>query len=185
MAWGMPRFFALLCLLLLIGCGHTGTESAGTGVSSFTIIEAGRAATDSKIIVGDVGEPSPGKYNQDYNPAAPLKGQPLPVYPARALKAKAGAATVGVRVTVDKAGRVTEIGPSLLVFNTPGPWAEDFLEAVKEAVRQWKFRPAEILQVERAEAPGLSYNRIARREPVESQIDLAFTFTATGGVQAK
>jgi hypothetical protein len=129
-------------------------------------------------------EPSTAKYHQDYKPAMPRKDQPLPVYPAQALKVKAGAATVGVRVLVDADGKPADIGPSLLVFNTPGPFAEEFLEAVKAAVGRWRFHPAEILYLERVEAPGVSYNRVSRSEKTEAQLDLVFTFTATGGVMA-
>lgn len=183
----MPRICALLFLLPLAGCRHAPVEATGTGSSAFTVVQAGQVA-EPKVTTGKgeagEGDIKPAAYDRDWLAAVPLKGQPLPVYPERALKAKAGAATVGVRVTVDATGRVTDIGPSLLVFNTPGPSAEAFLEATKAAVRSWRFRPAEILHMEQVDAPGVSYKRVARREPVESQLDLSFSFTATGGVQA-
>jgi hypothetical protein len=174
--------FELAVLIgLLAGCRHATPD---VGASAFTVVESGRTATDAKVIVGDVGEPKPMPYSQDYRPASPLKNQPLPVYPERALRARAGAATVGVRVTVDATGKATEIGPSLLVYNTPGPFADDFLTAVTTTVRLWRFQPAEILSMEHVESPTASYNRIARTEKTEAQIDLAFTFTSRGGVTA-
>lgn len=172
-----------LSLLALAGCRHAPAESPATGASSFTFVEAGRAAAADQVIVGDVGEPSAAKYSENYSPAFPLKPMVLPVYPPRALAARAGAATVGVRLKLDAAGRVTEVGPSLLVYSTPGPFSEDFLEAVKVAVLQWRFRPATIEQIERVQTPEVTYNRIARSETVEAQVDLAFNFTATGGVE--
>jgi outer membrane biosynthesis protein TonB len=146
-------------------------------------VDARRAPADAPVIVGEV-EPSPQKYTQDYKPAVPHKGQPLPIYPARALQARAGAATVGVRVFVDADGKPTDIGPSLLVFSTPGPFARDFLESVKAAVSQWRFHPAEILHLERVEAPGISYDQVTPRDRTEAQLDLAFTFAASGKVEA-
>jgi hypothetical protein len=185
--FGVPRKATLpiLVTLSLTGCRLATPSPADTGASSFTVVTAGRAPAERDVIVGDVGEPSASKYTEDYRAAVPMKGQPLPVYPARALKAKAGAATVGVRVWIDAEGKPKDIGPSLLIFSTPGPFAQDFLDAVKATVSTWRFHPAESMQLERVEKPGVSYNRISRSERVEAQLDLAFTFTATGGVQAK
>lgn len=148
------------------------------------VLEAPRtAAASDQVIVGDVGEPSAAKYTEDFKQAVPLKKTVvLPVYPPKALLAKAGRATVGVQVTVDKEGRVTDIGTSLLTYNTPGLFAGDFLEAVKAAVRQWQFSPAEVLQMETAKSGDFTYQRIARTTKTETKLDLAFTFTATGQV---
>jgi len=180
-----PGKALVLLMGILAGCRHA-PQAADTGASSFTVVQAGRAA-ESKVIVGKVDEEDirPAAHDTDYRAAVPMKNQPLPVYPTRALKAKAGAATVGVKVTVDAEGKVTDVGPSLLVFNTPGPYAEDFMAAVKQAVGQWRFHPAQIFYLERVEAPGVSYNRVSRSEKVEAQVDLAFSFTASGGVAAR
>jgi outer membrane biosynthesis protein TonB len=170
----------MVVMLSAAGCRHAPPD---TGASSFVVVEARRVAPD-KVIVGEVGEPSPAKYSEDFRQAVPLKATVvLPVYPAKALKAKVGRATVGVQVTVDTAGRVTDIGPSLLTYNTPGPYAEDFHEAVRVAVRQWRFAPAEILQMETAKSGEFTYQRIARSTKTETKLDLAFTFTANGGVE--
>jgi outer membrane biosynthesis protein TonB len=179
----MPRRYKLAFALitLVTGCRHAPLAPANTGASSFTVVDARRAPAEGVVIVGDV-EPGASKFTQDYRPAAPRKNQPLPIYPARALKAKAGAATVGVRVLVDAEGKPADIGPSILIFSTPGPFADDFLQAVKAALGQWLFHPAEIIQLERIEAPGVSYNRITRSERTEAQLDLAFTFTENGQV---
>jgi hypothetical protein len=178
-----PRLVTSLVILLLAGCRHA--LPADIGASSFTVVDAQRTASASnQVIVGEVGEPSPAKYTEDFRQAVPLKTTVvLPVYPAKALRAKAGRVTVGVQVTVDTAGRVTDIGPSLLTYNTPGPYAEDFLEAVNVAVRQWRFQPAEVLQMETVKSGDFAYQRIARTTKTETKLDLAFTFTATGQVE--
>jgi len=182
--WGMPRGFMLvLVAAVLTACRHAPTEPPATGASSFTFVEAGRTDAASQVIVGDVGEPSAAKYSENYSPAFPLKPMVLPIYPPRALAAKAGAATVGVRLKVDAAGRVIDVGPSLLVYSTPGPFADDFQAAVQAAVMQWRFRPAAIEKIEFVQAPTVSYSRVLSTQKVESQLDVAFNFTATGGVE--
>jgi hypothetical protein len=122
-----------------------------------------------------------GQYRQErlMEPAA------LPVYPARALKAKAGRATVGVHVTVGTNGRISSIVSSMLVFSTPGPFADDFRDAVEAALHQWKFEPARIEYIEVVQGTnGFFYNKVTRTELTESDFDLSFTFTADGRVEA-
>ncbi len=65
-----------------------------------------------------------------------------PEYPARALAAHAGAATVGLRIVVDKTGRVSSVGPSPVVATTPGPFESDFRAAAEAAARAWRFQSA-------------------------------------------
>ncbi|WP_157772453.1 energy transducer TonB [Lacunisphaera limnophila] len=109
----------------------------------------------------------------------------MPVYPARALAAKAGAAQVGVRVTVDAQGNVTAVRPSMLAISiTPPAFADDFREAVEGAVRQWKFRPARVEDIEIVTGGGVAYSRVLHTETVEAEFDLAFTFTTAGKVEA-
>jgi len=109
----------------------------------------------------------------------------MPVYPAKALKAKAGRNLVGVHIIVDTEGSVREIRMSMLVFSTPGPFAEDFRDAVELAVRQWRFTPArseslEIVHDRNGEATEM---RVTGSENVETEFDLAFTFQPNGTVQ--
>ncbi len=108
----------------------------------------------------------------------------LPVYPARALAAKAGAAQVGVRVTVDSGGRVTNVRPSPLAITIGPPrFREDFERAADVAVRQWKFHPAKIQHVEIVTEKGFTYSRVTGTEVIEAEFDLAFTFTSDGRVE--
>lgn len=107
----------------------------------------------------------------------------MPVYPAKALKAKAGRNTVGVRIVVDPQGRVSEIRMSMLVFSTPGPFAEDFRDAVELAVRQWRFNPARSESYEIIHEGEVTYSRVTGGENVETEFDLAFTFQPDGAVQ--
>ncbi len=132
--------------------------------------------------------PSDGKVLEPVNRAqyseAQLKdGATIPVYPIRALKAKAGRALVGFHIMVDTNGRVSDIRPSMFVFSTPGHFAEDFRDAVEAAVRHWQFTPARVEYYEIRNENGFPFARVTRTEATETEFDLSFTFTATGGVQ--
>ncbi|MDQ5981198.1 MAG: hypothetical protein QG602_4176 [Verrucomicrobiota bacterium] len=120
----------------------------------------------------------------NYRDAQAIHPLVMPLYPPDALAAKAGAATVGVRVTVDTDGSVTNIRPSLLVVNVASPaYAAAFREAVEVAVRQWKFAPARVHYLERAREGEFTYERVIRTETIEAEFDLAFTFTSQGKVE--
>ena len=98
--------------------------------------------------------------------------------------AKAGAATVGVRVAVDANGVVTDIRPSLLAVSVAPPsFAVEFREAVEIAVRQWRFKPARLERIETVTREGKTYQLWAGSEDVEAEFDLAFTFTPSGRVE--
>ena len=107
----------------------------------------------------------------------------MPVYPKPALAAKAGRNVVGVHVTVDPTGRVSEVRLSMLVFSTPGPFASDFRDAVEAAVRQWQFTPARAEYFEIVHEGEATYNRVTGSENVETEFDLAFTFQPDGTVR--
>jgi len=107
----------------------------------------------------------------------------LPVYPAKALKAKAGRNIVGVHIIVDPRGAVREIRMSMLTFSTPGPFAEDFRDAVELAVRQWRFTPARSESFEIVHDGQATAMRLTGSENVETEFDLAFTFQPDGTVR--
>jgi hypothetical protein len=106
----------------------------------------------------------------------------LPIYPKAALAAKAGVATVGVKITVDANGRVSDVGPSLVAFSTPGPHATEFREAVEAAVAQWKFVPAEIRHLVPMKGGEKEFWAVTRTDKTEWTCDVVFTFNADGGV---
>lgn len=150
-----------------------------TGRSSVVFVEP-PAAPPPKA--GATASAKESKFTDQFREARPIEPLATPVYPPRALKAKAGWATVGVKVTVDVNGRVSEVVPSMVAISTPGPFADDFLEAVRVALKQWRFRPARIEHVETVQSAQATYNRVASSENIEAQFDLSFTFTASGGV---
>jgi hypothetical protein len=107
-----------------------------------------------------------------------------PVYPAAALKAGAGEVIVGVRITVDTDGRVSDVGASPAALSTPSPFAAEFRAAVDSAVEQWRFRPGEVRHLETVHGPDGDYQRMASREKVAWAFDVEFTFNAAGVVLA-
>lgn len=120
----------------------------------------------------------------NYRDAQAIHPLVMPVYPPKALAAKAGAATVGVRVTIDPSGAVTDIRPSMFAVSvTPPKFADDFREAVEVAVRQWRFHPARVHHLETATEGEFTYQRVTRTELVEAEFDLAFNFTTAGKVE--
>jgi outer membrane biosynthesis protein TonB len=171
-----------ICLLVLVAmgtaCRHVPKEETA-GSSAFAFVEqpvGPPAKSDGKEV--ELVERAQYREAQLQEPAA------LPVYPKQARKAGALLTTIGVRITVDTQGRVSDVRPSILVFNTPGPFVDDFREAVETAVRQWQFRPGRVEYYEIVSKDGFTYTRVTRMEDIESEFDLSFTFDPTGKVKA-
>jgi TonB family protein len=131
------------------------------------------------------GEAKYPKISEEFQEALSIEPLTKPIYPRKALLAKNGSVIVGVRITVDSNGHVTDMSTSMVTFSTPGPFAEDFFAAVEAAVRQWRFLPAEIQQFEMVEAPRQLFRRILSREKVETHFDLSFTFSPDGAVESR
>lgn len=184
------KFFGTIWLileLLLSGCSQVSTEPPvspeppSTGGSSFVFVEEPAAPLPPPSAA--VAQAKPRETSENFCEAVPIYPLVKPIYPAKALNQKAGWAVVGVRITVGIDGRVMDVGPSLLTVSTPGPFADDFFEAVRVAVQQWRFEPAEIEHYRWLEAVSASQSkRIRTAEKTETYFDLTFTFTATGSV---
>ncbi len=172
------RMAILSVVILAEGCRHVPVPEA-TGRSSFTFVESPSPPPNSNVKVTESTTRS------QYREATLQQPASLPIYPARALKGKAGRAIVGVHITVDTAGRVSTIDSSLFVFSTPGPYAEDFRDAVEAALRQWKFAPARVEYVEAINENESTYNRVTRSETIETEFDLSFAFSADGCVRTE
>ncbi len=170
----------ILCApAILSGCRHTAVAPSAPdeGASSYRFLDP--APSPAKKKEASIGAPRPTMQAINAQPILPLA---KPVYPPVALAAHAGMATVGVRLVVDTAGRVSEVRPSLAILSMPSPFAAEFRAAVEAAVAQWRFRPAEIRQLELVRDPGGDFNRVTSREKIEWAFDVEFTFNATGDV---
>jgi hypothetical protein len=167
--------------VLVTACRHAAPTGADTGHTSFQVVESRRPPPPES---SPEKPPDPVSQTQ-YREAQAMHPLVMPIYPRKALAAKAGAAQVGVRVNVDANGAVADIQPSMLAVNIlPQKFADDFRDAVEVAVRQWKFKPARVLYVEIATEKGFAYSRVTRIETTEAEFDLSFTFTPSGKVEA-
>jgi outer membrane biosynthesis protein TonB len=103
-----------------------------------------------------------------------------PAYPAAALAAGAGSCVVYATITIDARGRVTEVVPSWQRLNVPNRYSDEFLEAVKAAVRGWRFEPARVVTWEKTGNDDLKY---LGTETIPVRTDVKFTFEASGAVR--
>jgi hypothetical protein len=172
-----------LATLALLGIGLTSCHrapslpSAGQSSIRFVTAPPPPSAAHPKFSVKE-GPPS-----DMFVDAMPIGTLASPDYPAAALAAHAGLVNVGVRITVDVGGRVSNVAPSLVALSIPNRFSRDFEAAVEAAVGQWRFKPAKIRHFEEApDGESGTYTRVAREEKIETDFDVAFTFTAAGGV---
>ncbi len=189
-AMKLPDFSLRQALaLLLIGqamlvgaaCHHRSIPAKpDSGTSSFRFVIPAPASAQATVMSLD--EPFSTERFKDAEAILPLT---MPVYPARALAAKAGLVNIGVKISIDADGRVTDVSPSLLTFSTPSRYAAAFEEAVRLAVMTWHFHPAEHYYFEVSpDENGVAKAKFLRKENTETSFDIAFTFTATGSVLA-
>jgi hypothetical protein len=176
----LSLFFALVGAWLA-GCQHAAVAPvADEGTSSFKFVEPPPPSPAKKAAVA-VGAAQPADQVSHAQPIWPLA---KPEYPATALAAHAGLATVGVCITVDTEGRVSDVGLSPFCLSTPSPFAAEFRASVEAAVARWRFRPAEIRHFEIVKHPDGDYLHLKSRETVEWKYDVSFTFNAKGDVLA-
>ena len=139
------------------------------GLSSLTILtpESSGAGVQEVLPPGPIGE---------------LSG---PAYPEEPLKARYGDATVVVRVYLDAEGRIVDVTESPVCPSTGGRYSAQFRAAVLEAVRKWKFRPAEYRRYD----PGKDLNGdgkpdymvLVDSKPVPVHFDARFDFSIVKG----
>jgi outer membrane biosynthesis protein TonB len=103
-----------------------------------------------------------------------------PVYPASALAAHAGECVVFVTITIGVDGTVSEVRPSWQRMYIPSRFSDTFLEAIKEAVGNWRFQPARNVYWEKQTDGELKY---ISNETLAAQTDVKFTFEASGVVR--
>jgi Gram-negative bacterial TonB protein C-terminal len=175
------RFVAVLACAVICtlhaGCQHRRSRQTPEGNASFRFIEPPPPPQLKGSVTLDVAQTG-----EISLPAEAIPPLAVPVYPAAALRTRSFGTSVSVHVVVDAKGRVAEVTPSRFGFTMPSPYAQEFFAAVERAVRQWKFKPAEIQFTEPAVREGVEVRTLTRREPIEATFDVTFLFTSTGAV---
>jgi len=171
-----------VALSLSSGC-HTPSPKGG---SSFAIMSPERAnAVSVSLQTGRDTRMEEGSTVIPHYFSPVLQGDvTLPVYPPSALAARTGEVTVYAQLTIGMDGEVVDIAPSFRVVSIPNAYSDHFFEAVSAAVKRWKFSPAEMEYIEEVRKSGKVSYRFLRSEAISDTVDVKFTFTAPGRVNA-
>jgi len=149
------------------------------GLSALTILTPGRSAAETED-----PRPADSKYREllPPRPIGELKG---PTYPEEPLRDGYGAAVVVVRVFLDADGSVVDIEDSPVSPSTGGRYSAQFRSTVEEAVRQWKFQPAEYRRYDQGKdlnGDGKpDYMVLVDSKPVPVHFDARFDFSIIKG----
>jgi hypothetical protein len=103
-----------------------------------------------------------------------------PVYPPAALASHAGECTIYATLTIDTRGMVSEVSSTWQRVNIPNAFSDEFIEAIRIAVKRWRFEPARNVYWEKDGSGDLKYMSTETRP---SKIDIKFIFEATGRVR--
>lgn len=118
----------------------------------------------------------------EYHPPRLIGDAVHPVYPERALAAGVGSVILVVRINVGPDGAITDL--MLSPDSKPGPFSEDFFQAVETAVKKWKFtRPERWYLEDGKDLNGdgkIDYQKVLSIVPVSATGDLEFSFHIAG-----
>lgn len=160
---------AVLAVALAAGCQH-----APTGTAAFSFVEAGH---DPAPVV----DASAYKITQGtsvFVQAKPIPPLAVPAYPTAALAAHAGTVVVHVTVTVGTDGLISGISPNRMAIDVPSRFDRDFQEAIRAALVQWRFEPAQLARLD--PGPGGGAPIVVDSRDVEGRLGVAFTFSSSG-----
>jgi len=165
------RTTALMALALCAGC-----QTAPKGQSSVEMLEPlthAQPSTNKKVTLERDA-------TEDSDPPEQIGELAKPVYPAAALAAHTGAFVLNATIIIGADGRVSEVAPSWDRMNIPSRYSGQFTDAVKVAVASWRFIPAHLVHWERH--PN-GEDKYLYSEIIPAQVDVRFTFEATGSVR--
>jgi hypothetical protein len=111
--------------------------------------------------------------------ARPIEPLAEPGYPPGFSLRAGETLTLVVRIVVGADGRVEDVRKSLADFSLPSAFSEQCLDAVKAAVAQWRFEPAQLAVVQ-PQPNGRPL--IVSSTPTERPFEIAFTFSSSGRV---
>ena len=114
--------------------------------------------------------------------AKPIGNLANPRFPSGAIKKPNSPVTIVVRVAVDAEGKASVAGKSIADFSLPTPFTGACEEAIREAVAQWKFEPAQLAVLE-PQSDGQPL--LVSSSATETTFEIAFTFTPSGHVDSQ
>lgn len=164
--------FAIALLTCAAGCQQSALPKA-----SFSFVDPGhyRGPTidASKYVIT--------KKEGAYVDAKPIEPLAAPKYPPAALGAQKWPATLIVEIKVGTDGLVSYVGRSVAAVSIPTSFDDEFCEAVKVALSQWRFEPAHLVYLQpRTNAPPT----VVDITDVETTFDVAFTFSPGGRISS-
>ncbi|HEY1111353.1 MAG TPA: hypothetical protein VGE76_22045 [Opitutaceae bacterium] len=175
----IARGFAGALMCFMCGCQQTKKEPPPAGTSTHRFVVPVTAQVDAKPVWPTETQPPV----EMVHPAEPIEPLAQPLYPVEARGRQSMLMTVGVRIVIDEKGQVAELRHSPLAFTTPGPFAEEFRAAVEDALRKWRFLPAQRQKMTpMAGGPAGRYWHVTKLGPTADQLDVLFTFTPSGEV---
>jgi hypothetical protein len=133
-----------------------------------------------------VAEVDPGKYKITeevgaYVDAKPHEPLAAPTFPPGALGGLRRPHVMTVSIKVGADGLVSYLGPSLAAVSIPSEFDQDFVEAIKAALSQWRFEPAHLVRLS-PQPDGTPI--VTDFEDVEATFEVAFTFAPGGKVMS-
>ena len=161
---------ALLPFFVLAGC-----ESSKT--TSFTLVDPARVehATDASELKIEKGK-------SVFVDARPMGALSPPEFPSGSFFAQSSKLVIVVRVRIDEEGRAVVLGRSVTDLSVRSPFSAACDEAIAQAVAKWRFEPAQIGVLE-PQADGRPL--LVSSEPVDTTLEIAFTFESSGSTIAK
>ena len=179
-----PRLLAGLAAaisLAIVGSGCVPKPSVRTTPPR----EAVRGASSLQFVADPANPAKDLPDDVELHPPTPIVELDPPEYPPRALEARAGAATVGLRLIVSAKGRVVDVTPSPLVPSTGGPFEGEFRAAAEAAAAGWLFTPAWVANLEDApdrDGDGKPDDRVATSiERIPVYLDVRIDFELVEG----
>ena len=160
------RGSAAMALLLHCAACASNPQHGQSFIELLAPIAAPQAGTDAKVSAAQ-------DLWVDRIPPSLIGEMTKPAYPAGALAAHVGDCVVFVTITIDTAGRVSEVAPSWQRLSIPNRHSAEFMDAVAAAARQWRFEPARLVYWER-EPNG--ENKYLYAEVVPAKTDVKLTF---------
>jgi hypothetical protein len=109
----------------------------------------------------------------------PIPPLALPLYPHAAISANLRDIQLAAKLTINEAGQVADVAPSLARLPYTNAFHDAFFAAIDSAVRTWHFEPGQLAHVFPMDDGS---PMIDRSEPEVSTIILVFTFSQTGRV---